>query len=197
MPNITTIQKSVSSILEGLSPHLTYHTLSHTLDVAEQCIVIATAEGITDKQILLELEIAALYHDAGFLYAYAGHEAVSCTIAREQLPGFGVTENAIDNICALIMATKVPQLPGNKLQQIICDADLDYFGRDDFFDISNNLQKEVLAYKIVGSKKEWEQRQLQFLTAHSYFTNTARQKRDPIKQLHIKKIMSGHNGVTT
>lgn len=173
----------------GLSASLTYHNIDHTLDVTTQCLAIAKAEGIADKQMLMELQIAALYHDTGFLFVYPGHEEKGCELAREQLPGFGLNKTAVANICELIMATKIPQSPKNHLQQIICDADLDYLGRDDFFTIGDKLHKEVLAYKIVNNKKEWEERQVIFLQSHNYFTQSSQQKRSHVKLLHIKKLM--------
>ena len=188
MINVVAIQGRVFSMLkEGLSPTLTYHNLDHTIDVMNQCEAIAKAEGITDKDTLLELHIAAIYHDAGFLFAYVGHEEKGCEMAREQLPGFGVNKNMIENICEIIMATKIPQSPKNHLQQVICDADLDYLGRDDFFTISESLYKEVLAHKIVGSRREWEERQISFLKTHNYFTQSSQKKRSPgiLKHLQI------------
>ena len=190
MINITAIQEHVLSMLkEGLSARLTYHNIDHTLDVTARCQDIASAEGITDKDTLLALHIASLYHDAGFLFVYVGHEEKGCEMAREQLSGFGVTGSMIENICAIIMATKIPQSPKNLLQQIICDADLDYLGREDFFTISENLCKEVLEYKIVGSKKEWEERQVYFLQTHTYFTQSSQKKRTPGMVKHLQKLL--------
>jgi len=190
MINITAIKEHVLSMLkEGLSARLTYHNIDHILDVTAQCQAIASAEGITDKDTLLALHIASLYHDAGFLFVYVGHEEKGCEMAREQLPGFEVTGSMIENICAIIMATKIPQSPKNLLQQIICDADLDYLGRKDFFTISENLCKEVLEYKIVGSKKEWEERQVYFLQTHTYFTQSSQKKRTLGMVNHLQKLL--------
>ena len=190
MINVTAIQDHVFGILkEGLSPLLTYHNLDHTIDVTAQCMDIAKAEGITDEDSLLELHIACIYHDAGFIDVYTGHEEKGCEMVRKQLPGFGVNDTMIENICTIIMATKIPQMPTNILQQIICDADLDYLGRGDFFTISNSLCKEVLAYKIVSSKKEWEERQVIFLQSHTYFTQSSQKKRAPSILLHIQELL--------
>src|SRR5450432_13231 len=110
MINLTAIRDHVVLMLNaGLSKALIYHDVNHTLDVGVQCLAIAKEEGITDNQVLLELQVAALYHDTGFMFIYNNHEERSCEIARQQLPGFGMNENAIQNICELIMATKVPQ----------------------------------------------------------------------------------------
>lgn len=190
MQNVTAIQNHVLFILKkGLSPSLTYHNYDHTLNVMEQCMAIAKAEGITDEDTLTELHIASLYHDAGFLYVYEGHEEKSCEMVREQLPGFGISNTSIENICEIIMGTKMPQSPKNHLQQIICDADLDYLGRDDFFIISDSLCKEVLTYKIVSNKIEWEKRQELFLQSHNYFTKSSQKLRTPVQLQHIKKLL--------
>jgi hypothetical protein len=67
-------------------------------------------------------------------------------IAKEYLPLFGFAEKDIDCICGMIMATKIPQQPRTKLQEIICDADLDYLGRDDFYTIGRTLFEEFMTY---------------------------------------------------
>lgn len=189
MANIGAIRRQVKAMLnDGLSPGLSYHNLHHTLDVTKQCLAIAKGEGITGKRALEELEISSLYHDTGFLYVYQNHEEKSCEIAREQLPGFGLTEKAIDRICALIMATKVPQVPTNELENIICDADLDYLGRNDFFETGDALRRELIAYKFIETDKDWTERQLIFLANHNYFTNTSRKKRGAAKRKHLQSL---------
>jgi HD superfamily phosphodiesterase len=68
MIDINAIKSHILSILEKeLSSSLTYHNIGHTLDVEEQILIIAAAEGITQQQDLEDLQIAALYHDTGFL----------------------------------------------------------------------------------------------------------------------------------
>jgi predicted metal-dependent HD superfamily phosphohydrolase len=176
----------------GLSDKLTYHNIHHTLDVAKQCSIIAGAEGITDAQSLFELQVAALYHDTGFLFAYTGHEEKSCAIAKEQLPDFGLSTTEISNICKLIMVTKIPQQPADHLQQIICDADLDYLGRPDFFETAQRLQQELMTFQLISSKQEWEQRQLQFMQSHQYFTATSKLKRGPAQKDFLAQL-NRHN----
>ncbi|MDB5275857.1 MAG: hypothetical protein JWR61_812 [Ferruginibacter sp.] len=197
MVNVNIIEYQVLTRLKKeLSAELTYHNVAHTIDVIRECQAIARAEGITDEQTLTELHIAAIYHDAGFLFVYNGHEEMGCEMAREELPAFGIGAHSIDNICRLIMATKMPQSPDGLLQKIICDADLDYLGRDDFFLISSNLCKEVLAYKIANNKKEWEERQVHFLQSHTYFTQSSRQSRSPVQCAHIQKLVLDKNKKT-
>jgi uncharacterized protein len=109
MVDLNHIRRQIISKLRKLPASLTYHNLDHTLDVETQCMIMAKETGVTNEQTLLELRIAALYHDAGFLYVYEGHEEKSCELAKNELPGFEVTEKAIGNICEIILATKVPR----------------------------------------------------------------------------------------
>lgn len=177
----------------GLSPRLTYHSIHHTLDVLEQVQKIAAREKVADEENLFLLKVAALYHDSGFLFVHSGHEVKGCEIAREELPLFGLTPMQIDRICNMIMATKIPQSPRNKIEEIICDADLDYLGRKDFESISNNLYKEFLDFGIVKDQRQWMQLQINFFEAHNYFTNSTQKLRDPQKKARLKKLKSIHS----
>ena len=103
------------------------------------------------------------------------------------MESFSDTEKA--DIQSLIMATKLPQSPKNHLEQIICDADLDYLGRDDFFIIGNNLRKEFLHYNIVANNEVWEKLQFNFLSNHQYFTESSRNLREPVKQQNFAKLL--------
>ncbi len=194
MINLPAIHDHVVAMLKaGLAETLTYHSVDHTLDVYTQCLAIAQAEGIKDADTLEKLQVAALYHDCGFLYVYQQHEEKGCEIAREQLPGFGIPERTIEEICGLIMATKVPQAPANYLQQIICDADLDYLGRGDFYETGDKLRRELIEYKFITDANDWEERQLDFLRSHHYFTKTSIRKRAPVKMEYIKQLIIHQN----
>jgi uncharacterized protein len=183
------IKKHVVDKLEkGLSPALTYHNLSHTLDVLEQAEVIAIAESITNEEDLLLLKISALYHDVGFLQTYGGHEEESCAVAWQELSLFGFSEQQLQKVAGMIRATKVPQIPQNTLEEIICDADLDYLGRDDFFATGLSLYKEFLDQKIVTDEDSWNQLQVKFLESHHYFTETSKNCRQQEKQRHLEEI---------
>jgi len=181
----TTIQQPILLRLEReLDPRLGYHNLLHTLDVMKQTEIIAKQEGINDKHDLLLLKTAAAYHDTGFLSVYKGHEEKSCEIATEDLKNvFG--ENDIKKICGMIRATKIPQSPNTLFEQIICDADLDYLGRDDFEPISRNLYDEFISFKIIPEDVIWDHIQIRFFESHQYFTKTAIEKRNKIKMKHL------------
>jgi len=180
---------------EELAEHLYYHSHGHTVDVIEASARIGEAEGITEEEQKL-LSVAAAYHDCGFLTTYAGHEEAGCRIARETLPDFGFGEADIEAICAMIMATQVPQKPQSLLAEILCDADLDYLGRDDFYSIGQQLFEEWMVVGIVMDERTWNRIQVKFLNAHHYHTAYAKKFRAPVKQTHLaelEKLVAGYD----
>lgn len=181
-------EKVINTLTLEINPLLCYHNVSHTVEVLEQTERIAHEEGISDKRQLLILKLAALYHDTGFLFVYKGHEEISCDIARRDLAHSDLTGTEMTLICDLIMATRVPQTPNTHLEEIICDADLDYLGRDDFWMISNNLKKEFLQFGLISCEEEWISREIQFIEPHNYFTSTSRKLRDPEKLKHLSRL---------
>jgi uncharacterized protein len=178
----------LQKLTRELSENLHYHTVSHTLDVYHTAAMIASKEHICTKDTRLLLA-AALYHDSGYLHHTEGHETISCRIASEVLPQFGYTETDIAQICIIISATKLPQQPHSKLEEIICDADMDYLGRDDFFEIGHRLYMELLESGAVSDEKDWNRLQINFLQ-HHYFTKTAQLLRNEKKEENLKILLS-------
>ncbi|MEQ8302089.1 MAG: tetratricopeptide repeat protein [Cyclobacteriaceae bacterium] len=183
-------EKFISQKLKKELPTtLTYHNVAHVDDVLQSAVNIAKAEGTSEEEIKL-VRIAALYHDSGFITTYKGHEANGCELAKETLPSFRFSESQIDQICSMIMATKIPQSPQNKLDQILCDADLDYLGRDDFFEIGDRLYAEMKDRGFLENEREWNLTQKVFLENHRYHTPTSKSKREAKKQEHLAEVMA-------
>ena len=88
----------------------------------------------------------------------------------------------------MIHVTEIPHKPINKLQEIICDADLDYLGRDDFEKISNRLRLELRGMKKLASDREWDKIQVSFLKKHKYFTKTSIKARRKKKKENLKVV---------
>ena len=172
-----------------LPKHLTYHNIDHTQDVFDAARNIAIAEGVssTDQKLLFT---AALFHDSGFLKLRREHEAESCDIARKYLPDYKYTPEQIELICNMIKATRIPQSPDTLLEKILCDADLDYLGRDDFFALSDRLYKELCFEGLIKDKDDWNMEQVEFMTAHAYHTQTAVKQRQQKKEQYINLVKS-------
>jgi predicted metal-dependent HD superfamily phosphohydrolase len=171
----------------GLNKDLTYHSIEHTLDVTDAARKLGEMEGLPDRQICL-IETAALFHDIGFTKVYDGHEKISVQIARETLPGFGYSQEDIETIAHLIMATEIPQNPQNHMEEILADADLDYIGRDDMFLIGQRLQYEWCLHDKINTLREWHEKQMEFLKKHQYFTKSAQKLREAKKQKNILEL---------
>jgi len=171
-----------------LSERLLYHGVEHTLDVLQAAEALCASEGVFGRNLIL-VKTAALFHDAGFLCdRHDGHEYQGCLIAQHTLPHFGYSSADIEAICGMIMATRIPQTPTNLLEQILCDADLDYLGRTDFYRIGRNLYEELTAYGLLHGEEAWNRLQVSFLTHHRYHTRTNIALREPVKQHYLEEL---------
>jgi len=177
------LEKAKQYVLERLekelSPGLYYHGLRHTSeDVVPATEVFAKGEGIQGEDLALLLT-AAWFHDLGFIELRAGHEAAGARIASAVLPGFGYSEEGIQIVKGIIMATVVPQGPATILEQILADADLDVLGRDDFMLRNGYLRRELAFFGQEFTDTQWFSGQLRFIEPHTYFTASARALRGP------------------
>jgi class 3 adenylate cyclase/ligand-binding sensor domain-containing protein/predicted metal-dependent HD superfamily phosphohydrolase len=182
------LEEKIFEKLEQLPPDLFYHNLKHTVDVVTQVELIGKAEGVSAHDLLM-LKTAALFHDTGHLVSYDRHEEEGVKMAREMLPDYHYSPQQIDQVERLIMATRMPPNPQDLLEEIICDADLDYLGRTDFLPVAYNLYKELKTRNKVESFEDWKKIQMDFIRNHSYFTNTARNLREVNKNKQLERIL--------
>lgn len=189
MPDYVAAYLYINDRLQNeLSPTLYYHGPNHTLlDVVPASEQLAQMEGVSVGDTLL-LKTAALYHDTGYFEAYEQNEAIAVRIAVETLPQFDYSPAQIGLICDLIMVTQLPQRPQNKLEEILCDADLVALGRDDFFISSQKLRLERIRHGQKIPVLDWYKLQLDFLEAHRYFTASARDVQDETKQKNVQEL---------
>lgn len=186
--NYMKAERHIMKLLEEeLSPKLLYHSINHTIDVTQAVERLAIMEGITDEDLFL-LKSAATYHDAGFVERYDKNEEIGIKMARDILPKYGYTQAQLDIIDGLIKSTEIPQSPKTHLEQIMCDADLDYLGRDDFHVIADYLRRELREHGKLDSDRLWDEIQIKFLNQHTYFTKSAIKLRQEKKEKHIREI---------
>lgn len=178
----------VGKLKRELPKDLYYHGYHHTLDVLRSAKMIGKAENLSDDEMYL-LKVAVLYHDIGFTKTYKNHEAQGCQIATDELTGFGFSAEDIAKVHGMIMATKIPQSPKTKLEQVIADSDLEYLGTDDFEKIGRTLFEEMKIYMNVEGEKHWNIIQMNFLKSHRYFTDFCKKNREAQKQAHLDKII--------
>lgn len=170
-----------------LPDNLSFHNLKHTVNVSTQVELIGRAEGISDEEMIL-VQTAGLFHDSGFLDGYENHKQTSCYYARDMLPKYGYSENQIEDVCKLIMSTRMPVSPVNKQEEILCDANLMYLGRIDCIQMMKNQAKEMVDYNVISSEMEWFEKQIEFIKNHEFFTATARALREVSKEEQRKNM---------
>ncbi len=187
--NYKNAEKYIIKRLAGDLPQgLHYHGIHHTKDVCEAVERLAIWEGVKGEELYL-LKTAALYHDAGFIDSYESNEPIGANLAKEMLPNFGYTEEQIQQVIELIEATKMPQNPKNHLEQIMCDSDLDYLGRQDFYSIAETLRQELIEFgKLEDNPMQWVEMNIGFLSGHKYFTKSSQARRQPEKEKRIGEL---------
>lgn len=169
---------------------LTFHNIVHTLDVVEGVHEICSHTGVPDEQSET-VEIAAWFHDTGYLKKYTGHEEESIKIAKHFLTNKKLSEVKIQEIVGCINATRYPQKPKNFLEKIICDADFYHFSLLDYPNKSVLLRSEweIYLHKFF-SNAEWNKENSLMLTRHKYFTAYGQSTLQRLKEFNLQKINS-------
>jgi len=179
----------IQKLETGLPAFLTYHNVSHTIGVIEVAEHLAVGEGISGDDLVL-LKTAALFHDAGYMQEFVGHEEHSCHLARKHLPDYGYTSDQIEKVCRIIMVTKLPSAPSELMEKIMCDADLYYLGTEQYTTFAEKLFSEFREAGIVKARFDWMLKQVEFLSAHRYYTQTAIREREARKQKNLEYLKS-------
>jgi HD superfamily phosphodiesterase len=165
-----------------------YHNAQHVVDVVHSAWEIAQGEGL-DKEAAWTVKVAALYHDIGLIEGTLGHESRSALAFKIDAEAAGGPEDFIHAVTGCILATRLPQAPASALEAVLCDADLDYLGRSDFYEKSTLLFEEKKMLEGLN-EEEWHRIQLEFLLRHSYHTAFNRKRRQDQVQVHFNHLKS-------
>jgi predicted metal-dependent HD superfamily phosphohydrolase len=172
-----------------VDPHFVFHNLGHTQQVVAAAKELAAHYNLNDEDQFVLL-LAAWFHDTGFSSGRAEeHEKESIHLASEFLAERNVDPQVIQRVSSCIQATHMPQSPLSQVEKIMCDADLFHLGSSEYKKINDLLKQEQEYYfKKEFSKKEWRQRNIEFLETHQYFTDYAQQVQEPRKQDWIRLL---------
>ncbi len=181
----------VKNLLDSKLPHYClFHTFKHALDVRNSCLNIIKEESIPPEEVFI-LEVASLVHDLGYTVSQKDHEQNSIKIAMELFAEIELTDNQAKHVKQLILATSIPQHPKNQIEEIICDADLDFLGRDDFWELSDKLFSEYKYFNNV-SQKEWNYIQINFFKSHRFFTIYSKKHRLEKKIINFNLLLKNN-----
>ncbi|MEM7101642.1 MAG: Pycsar system effector family protein [Bacteroidota bacterium] len=173
---------------ENMPIQYVYHNINHTVNVVNSAKEIASGNELSEQEVE-DLLIAAWFHDIGYTEGPKDHEDRSITEAEKFLSEKGFPEERIKAIGNMIMATKMPQRPQNKIEEILCDADLSSLGDRRYFDQVMNLREE---WETTGQKtfteESWLLLELDFLSNHEYHNEYSRQLYDKRKKKNIEKL---------
>ena len=140
--------ETVEHLASTLDPTLYYHSPDHTKDVLRQTMELAEQDDLNSRDVLL-LAIAAAFHDAGFLEQRPKNEPIGAQMAVQAMSASGrFSQVEQDLVEQMILDTQLvmegpAQISNSRLSPWLLDADLANLGRDDFWDQTRLLAKEL------------------------------------------------------
>jgi predicted metal-dependent HD superfamily phosphohydrolase len=177
---------------EELPIVIKYHDAEHTLHPTRGVVAVANRIALSEKisEHDRELLIAAAYfHDTGYIREYDKNEPIAARMAGRILKLIGYKPNEIKKVQKMILATQFGREPKSLVEKIICDADFDHLGRDDFFKRDGKLRKGRSARGIdVSDEVKWYNGTLRVIQNHKYYTASQKKLREEKKKENIKKL---------
>lgn len=193
MDSATTIAQEAATqmrsyIKENMPKKYVYHDLEHTENVVTSCRELGEKYDLSEDEMAW-LEIAAWFHDCGYVEDPSNHEKKGVEKARKFLTERNVPETNQALVEGMIMATKLPQTPQNLMERIICDADLNHLGKDSYWEHCVKLRQELMIAKnTIMQEDDWLEFELDFLQKHEYKTDIAEASWGKQKKKHAKQL---------
>ena len=181
---------------ENLPSEFTYHNLQHAGEVFSSVTEIGENSKLTIEELEF-IQIAALFHDTGFIKGYLDHEFKSIEIVKDYLEKMNYPRVKIEKITGIIVITTLGNVPANLSEMVIKDADNLHIAKEDFYTKSLLLRSEWAYFK---SKKytdeEWLQSSLNFISRNVFFTEYANSRYEAGRQKNISRLnemIKNHN----
>jgi len=178
---------------DELPDGIKYHDANHTLHPTKGVVAAANGIAISEKISELDRELlitAAYFHDTGYIREYEKNEPIAARMVGRILKLIGYKPHEIEKIQKMILATDLAVEPKTHVEKILCDADLDHFGREDFFKLDGKLREGRRIRGIdVSDDAKWYKGTLSIITNHQYYTKSQKKLRDKEKQKNIKRLL--------
>lgn len=188
---ITRVQEHVMQFFQQERERiLPYHNELHTLEMVEAARQIGNHYQLNEQDLFV-VTTAAWLHGLGYYSANSREpEQEAASLARTTLTEIGVDASLGDQVAGCILATKMPQEPAGKPEQIVCDAALYDLGSEAFPEKNKLMRKEaeLIRQEEIG-KEEWRQQTIQLLQAHHYHTDYCRVLLEAKKQENLKRLV--------
>lgn len=178
---------------EELPDGVKYHDADHTLHPTRGVVAVANKLAVAEKVSEHERELilaAAYFHDTGYIRAYGHNEPIAARMAGRILGLIGYRADEIATVKKMILATDLRRGPRNHLERILCDADLDNLGRQDFFELDNLLREGRRVRGVdVSDDAEWYRGTLDIMKKHPYHTETQKKLRGPGRRKNLARLL--------
>ena len=174
----------------GIKFHDADHTLHPTKGVVAVANSIAVSENISehDRELLIA---AAYFHDTGYIREYDKNEPIAARMAGRILKLIGYKPSEVAKIQKMILSTDLAREPRTHAEKILCDADLDNLGREDFIKLDGRLREGRRERGIdVSDDAKWYRSTLELVKKHRYYTESQKKLREKGKQKNIKRLLN-------
>ena len=185
---IEELQRAAAGFLEKhLERCYTYHNAAHTLEVCAAAKLFAELSGVP-QDTRFALRIAAIFHDFGYLVRSFDNEQLAWPYIQDFGKRFGIDQNILLAANSMILETVFPYAPTTWGGKLLCDADVEYIGREVFFTQAAHFREELSAGNVVYTDKEWWSLELDFLQKNSFFTPVCQRLRNSGRLSNLKKV---------
>ena len=184
----------VQAAFDGAPIKYPYHNWGHTQCVQQAALEIMEGSSNISEEEKQRVEIAAIFHDVGFVKSREEHEELGAAMAEKFLQERDAAPEEIEEVKKFILATKMSHAPENNLEGTIQDADLAHIGKKRYASVYNNLYEEVKQFHNPNLDYiSWKKMCLDFFEEHKYNTTYAKKNFAPIKEQNKNKIMALKN----
>lgn len=160
---------------DGLTADHTYHNLPHTQAVVEAARLLAARQQLP-PDVCEMIELAAWFHDTGYVEVYENNEVRGAAIAAAFLNERGYPAARTATVERLICATDIRHQPTDDWEQLLRDADLSNMGRADYMAVLAGLRHEWAAYRNERYEDvQWYLLNYDFVKNHQYHTALAQE----------------------
>ena len=193
-PRLKMVDQYVRELFrDELPAGIKYHNADHTLHSTKG--VVAVANNLAKLENVSELDreliiAAAYFHDTGYIREYEKNEPIAARMAGRILKLIGYKPEEIEKVQKMILATDPDVEPKTHVEKILCDADLDNLGREDFFQLDERLREGRGMRGIdVSDDVTWYRNTLEFLGKHQYYTESQNKLREKGKQKNTRELI--------
>lgn len=169
-------EQHVRQLLQnGLTADHAYHNIPHTQAVVEAARLLAARQHLPPDVCEL-IELAAWFHDTGYVLVYENNEAKGADIATAFLAQHDYPADRTATVARLIRATHISHQPTDAWEELLRDADLSNMGRADYMAVLAGLRHEWAVYRNEQyDDLQWYLLNYDFVKKHQYHTPLAQE----------------------